>query len=380
MTEETPQDRPALNDGFYRQMLHQAAVAVVATDARFNIVCWNEAAEELLGARGSEMLGKRIDQAVPPARRKLLMKLVHRTAGGQASQFEIRLPDSHGLDRDLMVVLSPIPAMDGSPAPAAPDLSAPQALPIPAQGVAAWIVDQTHRKRLTERLAQAEKITSLGTLAGGVAHQFNNILGGVTTFVDFALTSGDPAAMRRALQMTAEAASRASKITQSLLSFAEQDSHRSDLADLTEVVLTFAHLVERPLTERNIQLQLDLKAVPIVAVEANRMHQVLGNLLTNSEEAMPSGGQVRIGLDRLGDQVRLTFSDTGCGIKHEHLPLVFEPFFTTKGLLAGGDHANPGLGLSVVHGIVIEMGARIEAHSKLGQGATFTIYFPLKTT
>ena len=380
MTEETPQDRPALNDGFYRQMLHQAAVAVVATDARFNIVCWNEAAEELLGARGSEMLGKRIDQAVPPARRKLLMKLVHRTAGGQASQFEIRLPDSHGLDRDLMVVLSPIPAMDGSPAPAAPDLSAPQALPIPAQGVAAWIVDQTHRKRLTERLAQAEKITSLGTLAGGVAHQFNNILGGVTTFVDFALTSGDPAAMRRALQMTAEAASRASKITQSLLSFAEQDSHRSDLADLTEVVLTFAHLVERPLTERNIQLQLDLKAVPIVAVEANRMHQVLGNLLTNSEEAMPSGGQVRIGLDRLGDQVRLTLSDTGCGIKHEHLPLVFEPFFTTKGLLAGGDHANPGLGLSVVHGIVIEMGARIEAHSKLGQGATFTIYFPLKTT
>jgi len=140
-------------------------------------------------------------------------------------------------------------------------------------------------------------------------------------------------------------------------------------------VLTFAHLVERPLTERNIQLLLDLKAVPIVAVEANRMHQALGNLLTNAEEAMPTGGQVRLGLDRLGDQVRLTFSDTGCGIKHEHLSLVFEPFFTTKGLLAGGDHANPGLGLSVVHGIVIEMGARIEAQSKLGHGATSRFIF-----
>ena len=388
MTEETPKDRPVLSDGFYRQMLHQAAVAVVATDAQFNIVCWNEAAEELLAARGSDMLGKRIDQAVPAPRRKLLMKLVHRTAAqGQTSQFEIRLPDSHGLDRELMVVLSPIPAIDRSTAPedsptpsdaAAPDPSAPQPLPAPAQGVAAWIVDQTHRKRLTERLAQAQKITSLGILAGGVAHHFNNILGGVTTFVDFALTSGDPAAMRRALQMTADATSRAAKITQSLLSFAEQDAHRADLADLTEVVLTFAHLVERPLTERNIQLELDLKAVPIVAVEANRMHQALGNLLTNAEEAMPEGGKVRIGLDRLDDQVRLTFSDTGCGIKHEHLPLVFEPFFTTKGLLAGGDHANPGLGLSVVHGIVIEMGARIEAQSKLGHGATFTIYFPLK--
>ncbi len=87
------------------------------------------------------------------------------------------------------------------------------------------------------------------------------------------------------------------------------------------------------------------------------MHQALGNLLTNAEEAMPTGGEIRITLDRAGDEVRLAFADTGCGIKPEHLSLVFEPFFTTKGLLAGGDHANPGLGLSVVHGIVLEMGA-----------------------
>lgn len=365
---ETPiPDAPAsVGDGFYRQMLQQAAVAMIATDARYNIVCWNAAADDLLGVRGAEMIGKPIDQAIPHPRRKLLMKLVHRTATqGHASQFEVRLTDVHGRPRELMAVISPIPAQDGAPGG-------------PAQGVAIWIVDQTQRKRLAERLAQTEKIASLGTLAGGVAHHFNNILGGVTTFVDFALTSGDVASMRRALQMTAEAASRATKITQSLLSFAEQDSHRTDLADLTEVLLTFAHLVERPLTERQIKLELDLKAVPIVAVEANRMHQALGNLLTNAEEAMPHGGKVRIALDRAGDEARVTFSDTGGGIKPQHLALVFEPFFTTKGLLAGGDHANPGLGLSVVHGIVIEMGGRIEVQSKLGEGATFTIFLPLK--
>ena len=219
-------------------------------------------------------------------------------------------------------------------------------------------------------------MASLGTLAGGVAQHFNSILGGVGAFVDFALTSGDPVAMRRALQMAAEAAARAAQITHSLLSFSER-GHRADLADLTEVVLTFSHLVERPLAEKNIELLLDLRPVPIVAVEANRMHQALGNLLTNAEEAMPAGGQIALTLDRDADEVVLTFSDSGNGIKPEHLPLIFEPFFTTKGLL-GGDRANPGLGLSVVHGVVVEMGGRIEVQSQEGHGAAFILRFPVE--
>lgn len=345
---------------FYQLLVEHAAVAIIATDADFRIVCWNVAAEELLGVKAGEMLGQPLELAVPPERRKLMSRLVARTSlRGETSQFEIRLSGHEGQAKDLMVVLSPIPGAPGQ-----------------TQGVAAWVVDQTQRKRLTERLMQAEKMASLGTLAGGVAHHFNNILGGVATFVDYALTSGDQNATRRALQMAAEAASRAAKITQSLLSFAEQDQHRTDLADLTEVVLTFVHLVERPLAEKKILLQLDLRPVPIVAVEANRMHQALGNLLTNAEEAMPSGGQVCISLDRRGDEVVLTFADTGCGVKKEHQPLIFEPFFTTKGLLAGGDRANPGLGLSVVHGIILEMGGRIEVESEEGQGAKFLLYFP----
>lgn len=359
---EASQNTPKIgNDDFYRRMFDTAAVAMVATDERFNIVSWNIAAQELLGAPAQEMLGRRIDQAVPEERRKLLMRLVRRTAQrGKTSQFEVRLPDIDGHVRDLMAVLSPVTTELGE-----------------NLGVAAWIIDHTHSKRLSERLTQTEKLSSLGTLAGGVAHHFNNILGGVATFVDFALANNDAASMRRALQMTAEAASRAAKITQSLLSFAEQDAHRTDLADLTEVVLTFAHLVERPLAERKINLLLDLKAVPILAVEANRMHQALGNLLTNSEEAMPDGGQVHIALECIGEEVCLMFRDSGCGVKPEHLSLLFEPFFTTKGLLAGGDRANPGLGLSVVHGIITEMGGRIEVASDYGSNTTFSIFFPL---
>ncbi|MFB3890957.1 MAG: nitrogen regulation protein NR(II) [Phycisphaerae bacterium] len=345
---------------FYRRLCEHAAIALIATDGDFRIVSWNRSAEALLGMTADQMIGKQIAEVVPPNRRKLLSRLLQRTTQrGLTSQFEVRADGPSGRGRRLMVVLSPVPGDVGH-----------------SHGVAAWIVDETDPRRMAERLASAEKMASLGTLAGGVAHHFNNILGGVATFVDFALTSGDVVAMKRALQMTAEAAARASKITQSLLSFAEHKTHRSDLADLTEVVLTFVHLVERPLAARKIDLHLDLHPVPVVAVEANRMHQVLGNLLTNAEEAMPEGGTITIAIDRVGDKVELSFADTGCGIKPEHLPLVFEPFFTTKGLLAGGDRANPGLGLSVVHGIILEFGGAIRVESEVGRGAKFIISFP----
>jgi PAS domain S-box-containing protein len=353
--------KPKGGGDFYRQLLEHAAVAMIATDAEYNIVAWNAAACELLGQTAAAMIGKSLYQVVPPDREKLLRRLLARTTKrGMTSHLNIRLADQAGQTRDLMVILSPIPGPDRA-----------------AQGVAAWIIDQTHHKRLSERLAAAERLASLGTLAGGVAHHFNNILGGVAALVDYALTSADPAAMKRALQMTAEAAAKASKITQSLLSFAKRDSERSDLADLTEIVLTFVHLVERPLADRNIKLNLNLKAVPVIPLEANRMHQVLGNLLTNAEEAMPEGGAISIGLDCRDQEVQLTFADTGCGIRKEHLALVLEPFFTTKGLLAGGDRANPGLGLSVAHGIIAGMGGAIRVESELGKGARFTIAFPL---
>ena len=364
MSDDMPNDtsmRQSAGDDFYRRLCQNAAVALVVTDAQYKIVCWNSAVGELLGRQADQMLGRHIEQAVPDNRRKLLRRLLRHTTDRQlTSEFEVSLPAAGGR-RDLLVVLSHIPDQAGA-----------------SQGVAAWVVDQTNRKRLSERLSASEKMASLGTLAGGVAHHFNNILGGVTTFVDYALASGDADAMRRALQMTADAAARASKITQSLMSFAECDAHRTDLGDLTEVVLTFVHLVERPLAERNIKLQLDLRPVPIYAVEANRLHHALDNLLTNAEEAMPAGGTVSIGLDRCETHVMLTFSDTGCGIKPAHLPLVFEPFFTTKGLLSGGQRANPGLGLSVVHGIILEMGGQITVESPPGQGAKFTISFPLE--
>ena len=120
-----------------------------------------------------------------------------------------------------------------------------------------------------------------------------------------------------------------------------------------------------------------MKSVPIIAVETDRMHQILGKLMSNAEEAISDRGAISICIDQTDDEVTLIFADTGCGIASDNLSQIFEPFFTTKGAMSGGDQSNPGLGLSVVHGIVMEMGGRIEVESEVDQGTQVFIYFPL---
>ena len=359
-TNDSPFDAPC---DFYRLLCQEAAVALIASDADFNIKCWNNAATNLLGLQGDLMLSKPLRFLVPPANRDLFdRRLRNAVESREASQFDISLEETPNGPKDITIFLSPLSEPGGQ-----------------LQGVAAWIIDQTQHVQLLLEFNKAERMASLGTLASGVSHHFNNILGGVTTFVDFALTSEDPVAMKRALQMTAEAAVRASKLTQSLLSFAKHDSYRADLADLTEVVLTFAHLIEKPLAEKKIKLELDLHPVSVVAVEANRMHQILGNLLTNAEEAMPDGGTIclTIGPGKTDSQAVLTFADDGSGIDPKHIDRVFDPFFTTKGVHAGSEKMNPGLGLSVVQGIVLEMGGRIAVTPRASAGTEFAITLPV---
>ncbi len=345
----------------YRRLFEHASVAQLAADADFRIVCLNRPACEILGASDADLRGRALTEIAPESRRGLFDRILRRARDrGEGAQFEFALPTPEGTQRHLLVILSALP-LDGG-----------------QTGVAAYLIDETQQHRIADRLARAQKSASLGTLAAGVAHHFNNIFGGVATFVDFALTSGDATAMRRALQMTAEATTRAARITQSLLSFAAQDGRGGDYADLTEILLTFLHLHEQPLSDKGILLDLDLRPTPVVPVDAHRMRQVLANLLSNAEDAMPDGGTLSVFLAPDEQGVRLTVGDTGAGIAPRNLPLIFEPFFTTKGLHAGGDRANVGLGLSVVQGLVGEMGGTIDVESEPGRGTRFVITLPVR--
>jgi PAS domain S-box-containing protein len=346
---------------YYRHLFDCSSFAIIGADCQGIIRSWNRAAERLFERSDAQMCGRHVQEIVPEERRPLLDRAIKRAVSKrQVADFEVEYHNQTGKELVLAVVLTPV--MDETHQ---------------VQGLAAWIRDISNRRELEKKLLEAEKLASLGTLASGIAHHFNNIIGGVATFVDYALTSSNPEATQRALKMTAEAANRIGDITRSLLTFAEKDAHQTDKSDVTEVILTFAHLVEKPLAEKNIKLELHLEAVPMVEVIGSRLHQMLGNLLDNAENAMPNGGNIRIGLKRQTEHVVLTFADTGCGIAEKDATHIFDPFFTTRGTLRGGNQKSAGLGLSVVHGIVRELGGAIELESKINQGTTFTIRFPI---
>jgi len=215
-------------------------------------------------------------------------------------------------------------------------------------------------------------------MAGGIAHHFNNILGGVSTFVDYAILSGDEVVMRRGLQMTVDAIARATKLTSALLSFADQDDQKQDLGDLTEALLTFAHTAQASLSERGIELNVDIQPMPVIAVNISRLYQLLHRLLANAQESIAEKGTISLAGRCEGGEIVLTMSDTGCGMDADALPRAFEPFFTTKGVLGGGhDDMHIGLGLSVAHGIVADLGGRMEISSTPNRGTSVEIHLPM---
>jgi len=333
-------------------------------DTRGVIANCNRVAETIFAKSRDELIDKPVDEVIPEHLREIVSKAIQdAVTARQVSEFEVDLETESGRIWFLAVVLAPVEDDQNN-----------------LLGLAAWLRDITQRKKLQRQLLQAEKLASLGTLASGVAHHFNNIFGGVATFADYALQSDDSQTRKRALQMIGEAASRVSQITQSLLTFAEKDMRHFDLFDLTEVVLTFIQLVEKPLSEKHISLDMHIQAVPSIEVPGSRMHQVLGNLLDNAEKAIgEKEGSISIRLEQIADRVVLYFADSGCGISSEDLPHIFEPFYTGFGVVSGGDHPSAGLGLSVVHGILRELGAEVDVTSEHGKGAEFRISFPIPT-
>jgi PAS domain S-box-containing protein len=358
----SPDDKSASGE-FYEQLCRSAGIAIVATDENMIIRTWNEAAAEMFGTPSRQMLNRPLVEVMPANRRDLAEQMFRRALRDHVvSEFEIVHAYRQPSPKHLGITVSPIFLKDGRCA-----------------GASACIRDITRRVEVEKQLQQSQKMASLGALAGGVAHHFNNILGGVTTAVDYALQSEDAGAVRRALRITADAVHRAGKLTRHLLAFAEGDKRPDDLGDLTETLLFFVDEMEPGLRERNIDLALDLNAIPVCAVPRHRLLTVLRNLANNAIEAMPHGGQMSLSLWTQGDEVTLEMTDTGCGIDEKLQGRVFEPFFTTKDGASEDVSGDAGLGLSVVYGLVSEMGGTISLRSKPGEGCQLEIKLPLRS-
>jgi len=237
--------------------------------------------------------------------------------------------------------------------------------------------DQSERRRLQEQLVQAEKMSAIGQLIAGVAHDLNNPLASVVGFSDFlAEVEEIPPALVEPLQVIRQEAERAATIVKNLLSFARTQAEGRKLQSLKPILESTLVLVNNQLMANNVEATLEVEhELPEVEASANQLKHVFLNLLNNANQAIASdapGGQIWISAKRVGDQIAVSVTDSGPGVPEEIVGRIFQPFFTTK-----GEGEGTGLGLSICQGIVKKHGGRIFLERKPGAGATFTVQLPI---
>ncbi len=247
--------------------------------------------------------------------------------------------------------------------------------------------DVTDRVRLERQLQQSQKLEAVGRLAGGISHDFNNLLTVILGFGGMAIEEtpeGSP--IREKLQQIQQAGERAAVLTRRLLAFSRQQVFHTSVLDLNHIVGEMHPLLRRLIGE-HIDLRTELaKDLGLVKADGGQLEQVLMNLVVNARDAMPKGGKLTIETANVtldsesigrrfrlepGDYVAMIVTDSGVGMDMATLSQIFEPFFTTKEKGAG-----TGLGLSIVHGIVSQSGGHIDVYSEPGRGASFKVYLP----
>lgn len=249
------------------------------------------------------------------------------------------------------------------------------------------VMDLTQYKQLEDQLRQAQKLEAVGTLAGGIAHDFNNLLTVILGNCDLLLEEATPTDPRyRDLEEIKNAGERASLMTHQLLAFSRKEVAQLKILDLNAVIASIDKILKRLIGD-DIEVGIAYgEGLGKVKVDPGQVEQIIMNLSVNARDAMPQGGKLtietaRVDLDHAyarwrldipsGSYMRLTVSDTGCGMNQETLSHIFEPFFTTKGPDRG-----TGLGLSTIYGIVEQSGGAIEVDSSPGEGTTFKVYLP----
>jgi signal transduction histidine kinase/CheY-like chemotaxis protein len=267
------------------------------------------------------------------------------------------------------------------------------ALLLAITAAAVYLVMRADRRRaeaqdaLQVELARANKLQSLGTLAGGVAHDFNNVLAGIIGFGEMAQSSASPGSNQaRHLDKMLQAALRGKALVERILAFSRGGARASTVFELEPVVDEVLALLSTSLPPGIVLERRGEAHGAQVRGDPARAFEAIMNLCTNAMQAMPRGGVVTVELERLhagtprvlshsqlaaGDYLALTVSDQGTGITPEVMERLFEPFFTTRRAQSG-----TGLGLAVVHGVVAETGGAIDVRSTPGRGARFTLYLP----
>jgi len=371
-------------------------VAIILTDPVGTIQVFNRGAEHLLGWRSEEVLGRETPllwhdaKEIEDRSRELKAAgfvlnapfdaLVLLARNNQPERRKWRFHTRRGGVRSVDLVITRVDGIHGEIAG--------------FLGIATDITQQEAAEsalRLQEeQLRQSQKMDAIGQLAGGVAHDFNNMLAGILSSAELLAQDFQEEDRRsRLVKLIASASHRAADLTGKLLSFSRKGKVLSTPVDLHRIIQDALLLLQRSI-DRRIELQLDLEAgsEPHVMGDPSQLENALLNIAINARDAMPEGGLLRIRTQTVdldaafcssssfplvpGPFVKIVISDTGCGIPPEILDRIFEPFFTTKPVGKG-----TGLGLSAVYGIVKDHKGLLEVNSTPQVGTSFTIYLPL---
>ena len=350
----------------FRTMFESAPTTMLMLGLDGKLLAANRSAELLLGYSEAELLGGDTRMLRHPDDAEEVAGLLAELVRGERDQFrrETRYVRKDGETVVVQLAVALVRDADGKP-----------------DYVIAMAEDVTEQKTLEERLRQSQKLEAIGRLAGGVAHDFNNMLTAIGGYTDLALEHAEPgSALHGDLEEVRKATDRAALLTRQLLAFSRKQVLVPELLNLNGVVLELETML-RPLIGEDVVLNAELDpALGPIEADPGQLQQVVMNLVVNARDAMPNGGKVTIATANVdvgdnddaiepGRYVTLTVRDTGEGIDEATLLQIFEPFFTTKDAGKG-----TGLGLATVYGIVKQSGGYVAVESEVGVGSAFTIY------
>jgi PAS domain S-box-containing protein len=343
-------------------------VAIVAVDGEGRVIFWSRAAERLYGWTAAEVMG----QTSP-----------HFSEGASNPVFAEELRRIRAGEEDLRIETSRL-TRSGSSVEVVIHATGMRDASGELIGLLTVQEDVTERRHLEAALLQAQKMETVGRLAGGVAHDFNNILTAVIGFADLAGAETQEPETRSALATIKESAERAAGLTRQLLAFSRRQILQPSAIDVNEAVLGMETILRRLIGEDiDLVTTVDPEAGAIM-VDRTQLEQIILNLAINSRDAMPRGGKLAMRTERIevegegprpemppGPYAVISMADTGVGMDMETQAHIFEPFFTTKDVGKG-----TGLGLATTYGILRQSGGFVTVDSEPGQGTQFNIYFP----
>jgi PAS domain S-box-containing protein len=361
----------------FRQLLEAAPDAILEVAADGSITLANAVAETMFGYSRTELVGQSIEILVPQDKRS-----VHtRYRAGYAESPRVR-PMGAGLELEAQ-------RKDGSLIPVEISLSPNRSGQ--SGNVIAIVRDVSQRhhmetmlRRSQERLRQAEKLEAVGRLAGGIAHEFNNLLSMVLGYSELLLPAV-PEGSRHYVEKISASAQRAAALTRQMLAFGRRQILEPRILDLNTVVIESCRMASRLLGENVETVVLPALEPAWIKADPAQIDQIMANLATNSHAAMPQGGKLTVAVSMAevnetnsamhasvapGKYAVLSVSDTGSGMAPEVQARLFEPFFTTR------KFGHTGMGLASMYGMVVQSGGNVSVHSQKDVGTTFQIYLP----